>query len=465
MQLVKRYLIPLLCLAILVMLCARLYLMQALPLYDTTEARYGEIARLMVDTQDWLIPQFNYNEPFLGKPPLHTWASALSMRFFGLSEWAVRLPHFLAAMCVLLVMASYVKQLAGLRAGLVSIGVLLATPVFWVSSAMVMTDMLLLLGLTISMTNSWSLLSRPEGKTGYASINIGIGLLIGMLAKGPLVVVLWSMAIGLFLLIKKSRLTQFNILPWVVALGIGVVLSAPWFIAVEMVHPGFLNYYFIGEHVLRFIDSGWEGDRYGTAHDEPLGTIWLFLLQGLFVWLPVALFSIFRSYKKTSTLTPSNAFLLSWMLASPLLFTLAGNILPAYVLPSAVPGAILIAINLKAFAQRKYLLTAIVVFAGFLMALTANHQQLLTKKTDKLLLEHLKNDQMVVYDTKLTFSGRFYSNGRAIAVSDTSELNKWLRPNEYYYWVSSTVPEHDSCHEVRSTSSKTLFECLRGEQD
>ncbi|MEO3679027.1 ArnT family glycosyltransferase [Rheinheimera fenheensis] len=463
MQLVRRFFIPLMCLAIVAILGSRLYLMQALPLFDTTEARYGEIARLMVDTQDWLIPQFNYNEPFLGEPPLHTWASALSMRFFGLSEWAVRLPHFLASLCVLWVTAVFVKHQAGVRAALFSVGVLSATPVLWVSSAMVMTDMLLVLGLTICMTNSWSLLSRQENKIGYASINIGIGLLIGMLAKGPLIIVLWVMTIGMFLLIQRRALAHFNIAPWAVALGIGVVLSAPWFIAVEIVHPGFLNYFFIGEHVLRFIDTGWEGDRYGTAHNEPLGTIWLFFVQGLFVWLLVALCALYQSIKKTNAFGDLNAFLLSWLLASPLLFTLAGNILPAYVLPSAVPVAALLTINLKTYAQRKFIIVMVAAFAVLLIALAINNQRLLTKKTDKFLLQDIKDDQIIVYDTKLTFSGRFYSNGRAVVINDLSELEKWLRQDEQYYWVSTNGPEHDTCQKVRSNSSKSLFECTKGD--
>ena len=45
-----------------------------LPLMDKTEARYGEIARIMSETGNWITPQIDYGIPFWAKPPLSTWA-------------------------------------------------------------------------------------------------------------------------------------------------------------------------------------------------------------------------------------------------------------------------------------------------------------------------------------------------------------------------------------------------------
>ncbi len=73
---------------------------------DTTESRYAEIARKMLETGDWLMPQFDYGVPFWGKPPLSTWLSAASMAAFGVNEFAARLPSLaLLAGCGALVYA------------------------------------------------------------------------------------------------------------------------------------------------------------------------------------------------------------------------------------------------------------------------------------------------------------------------------------------------------------------------
>src|SRR6056297_3370773 len=42
----------------------RLLFLGAYPLADTTEARYGEMGRLMLETGDWITPQFEKDVPF-----------------------------------------------------------------------------------------------------------------------------------------------------------------------------------------------------------------------------------------------------------------------------------------------------------------------------------------------------------------------------------------------------------------
>jgi 4-amino-4-deoxy-L-arabinose transferase-like glycosyltransferase len=73
----------------------RLATLGAYPLLDPTESRYAEIARKMLETGAWLMPQVDYGVPFWGKPPLSTWLSAATMAMFGVNEFAARLPSFL----------------------------------------------------------------------------------------------------------------------------------------------------------------------------------------------------------------------------------------------------------------------------------------------------------------------------------------------------------------------------------
>ena len=134
---------------LLLVVLTRLLLLPLYPLMDTTEARYGEMARLMVETGNWVTPLFDYDVPFWGKPPLHTWMSAASIVVFGVSEFAVRFPHWIAAMLTLAVIATFAKKQR--LPVLPSLIILASTVVFIISAGAVMTDMALTLGLTMAM--------------------------------------------------------------------------------------------------------------------------------------------------------------------------------------------------------------------------------------------------------------------------------------------------------------------------
>ena len=79
----------------------------ALPLMDKTEARYGEVARLMAETGNWIVPQIDYGVPFWAKPPLSTWLSAASVKLLGTSEFALRLPFWIVAVLIALLLIPY----------------------------------------------------------------------------------------------------------------------------------------------------------------------------------------------------------------------------------------------------------------------------------------------------------------------------------------------------------------------
>lgn len=69
-------------------------------LFDWDEINFAEIAREMVATGNWSEPQIGFTA-FTEKPPLFFWLQALSMKCFGVNEFAARLPNALLGMLVL----------------------------------------------------------------------------------------------------------------------------------------------------------------------------------------------------------------------------------------------------------------------------------------------------------------------------------------------------------------------------
>ena len=121
------------------------------PLSDKTESRYGEIARIMAETGNWVTPHVDYATPFWGKPPLSTWLSAFAIKLFGENDFAVRIPSFLLAVGVAALVFCLARQLKGSPLAISAVVVLSVSPMFFVSGGAVMTDPALVFGTTMSM--------------------------------------------------------------------------------------------------------------------------------------------------------------------------------------------------------------------------------------------------------------------------------------------------------------------------
>nr|WP_238930431.1 glycosyltransferase family 39 protein [Vibrio sp. S9_S30] len=366
----------------------RLVSLGILPLMDTTEARYGEQARIMVETGNWLTPMFDYDEPFLGKPPMFTWLSAVGIEVFGVSEFAVRFPHWVVGVLTIALGCLFAKRV-GINP--LKTAVVMATiPVFSISSGAVMTDMALTFSLTLAMVGfffCW----RGEKIWGYVGF-AGLGL--ALLAKGPMAIVLMGLSVLPFLIIQHGFIGAFVQLwkrfPIVGGLILMCVIALPWYILAEQANPGFLEYFIVGEHFNRFLVSGWEGDRYGDAHDEPRGMIWLFLMLAALPWsivLPLlAVFRFTRLKEKFAELPGVFVFLLFWVLSPLILFTFSGNILATYVLPGMPAFALLVAYLAEEKVSFKATFFKSVTITGLFITLVSVY-----------VASELKNDAIIGY--------------------------------------------------------------------
>ena len=78
-------------------------------LFDWDEINFAEAAREMLVTGDWLNVRINY-EPFWEKPPLFIWLQVISMKIFGINEFAARFPNALAGLVTISILYSTVYK-------------------------------------------------------------------------------------------------------------------------------------------------------------------------------------------------------------------------------------------------------------------------------------------------------------------------------------------------------------------
>ncbi len=81
-------------------------------LFDWDEINFAESAREMIATGDYLTVRINYL-PFWEKPPLFIWMQVLSMKVFGINEFAARFPDALCGIFTLITLFYSGRKLFG----------------------------------------------------------------------------------------------------------------------------------------------------------------------------------------------------------------------------------------------------------------------------------------------------------------------------------------------------------------
>ena len=425
---------------------ARLLTLGLYPLTDTTEARYGEVARKMAELGNWVTPLYDYGVPFWAKPPLTTWLSALSIQLLGVNEFAVRLPYFLLAVLIAWLLWRWVSRSSASQAQL-AVAMMSGTLLYFVASAAVMTDLGLVLGTTLAMIGFWAAFEEGESARPKEVWLLFIGLGIGLLAKGPIAVVLSGLPIGLWMLLTGNIKASWQRVPWFKGSLLTLAIAAPWYVIAEIRTPGFWEYFFIGEHWNRFTVTGWAGDKYGTAHATQRGAIWLFALAAVMPWTvllpllwigrkPTQASQKFESPSYSRSLT---IYLLAWSVASCLFFTMSGNILWTYVLP-ALPAMALLAARWLSRDDRARWVCSVVVGGVLAMSMLVTaffvrEEVADSWKSAKTVVQaHQANasGQPLIFMGDLPYSASFYSKGKARALPGNAELTQRLQAGPVY---------------------------------
>ncbi|HSO46013.1 MAG TPA: glycosyltransferase family 39 protein, partial [Rhodoferax sp.] len=302
-----------------IILGLRLASMAWLPLASTSEPRYAEVARLMALKGDWITPWFTPELPFWGKPPLSFWTEAIAFKLLGVTEFAARLPSWLATLAGMALLFVYARAYFGERIAQGALLIYASCALVFMAAGAVLTDPFLALATTWAMVALAMSAKVPSPAWRYGFF---VALAVGLLAKGPLMLVLVAGPMLPLAIFYPSLRASFKRMPWVSGLALMLLLSVPWYLLAEQKTPGFLNYFLVGEHFLRFVDAGWAGDLYGVAHKRMKGAIWGEVLVASFPWglvaLALLLRHLFNPIKRVALWQtrrdPDKAYLLAWAL-------------------------------------------------------------------------------------------------------------------------------------------------------
>ncbi|HEX8700358.1 MAG TPA: glycosyltransferase family 39 protein [Myxococcaceae bacterium] len=297
----------------------------AVGLWDPWETHYGEVARMMVERNDYVYPWWE-NAWFFSKPPLTMWMQALGMKVVGAlstagelgryTEWGMRTPFALLSITAVSLLSLAVSRVVSLRAGLATGFVLATMPLYFLLTRQTVTDTPFVTTLVCAM--ACALIGQLDETTKRRSawwygfyIFMGLSVLAkGLLGLLPAAILLlyallsvipWSfdaLSEHTAWLFKRSvrkevrEGTRTMPLLWGqffrMRLGTGVLVflavAVPWYLTLSLFDgvddegKGFFYRFFIHDHLNRLTA--------GVHTTTPGGTFTYFIEQGGFAIFP-----------------------------------------------------------------------------------------------------------------------------------------------------------------------------------
>jgi hypothetical protein len=279
------------------------------------EAVYTHIALGMVTSGDWLTPRF-LGRLALFKPPLLYWCSAASLRLFGGSTWAARLPSLLAASLVAALLFHCIGGWRGAAAALLWT----AHPLAYALARVNLTDSLLTLWILLSVIALWR-----GNRPGYALAVSAAILTKAIAGLIPLLLLgLW------WLLSPAGKRPSFRF--WTPALLAAAALTLPWFAWQAAAHPRWFKAEFIDFEILGFTLGA-------PPQTSPESGLWFYgwrLLRTSGPLLLLALLALPKAWRSRRE-QPLAVLLLAWVAAVALAVAGNGYRNFAYLLP-AIPA-------------------------------------------------------------------------------------------------------------------------------
>ena len=291
---------------------------------DDVDAVQAQIARNMLQSGDWVTARLD-GVAYLEKSPLKYWMIAVSYEIFGPHDWAARIPIALCTVLLCWVTAAFAAWAFGRRAGLYS-GLALATCAgLFLFTRILIPDVVLTLAITAALWGLLRALEEDEPHPARWAYLMWAAMGTGLLLKG-LIAAVFPIGAGLLYLLLTGQITSRK--AWVrlrpvTGTLLFLAIAAPWHVLATLANPpyldftmhsesgsyhGFFWFYFINEHVLRFLNLRYPRD-YNTV---PRLWFWLFHLLWLFPWSVYLPAAVKLSYRKPDRASRTRLLALCW---------------------------------------------------------------------------------------------------------------------------------------------------------
>ena len=240
-------------------------------LFDWDEINFAECAREMIVTDNYLQVQIDY-QPFWEKPPLFIWLQVLSMKLFGINDYAARFPNALIGVITLLTLFYVGKRVVHEKMAMWWVGLYAASwlPHFYFKSGII--DPTFNLFIFLSFFQMY--LVRYGRQAITHSILAGVFLGLAVLTKGPVAILVAMLSLIVYIVINKG-LYGYKIKHLLTVTLFAFLTTALWFGAEILTHGWWMVNQFITYQIRLFTTQD-------AGHSGPFFYHFIILLLGCF---------------------------------------------------------------------------------------------------------------------------------------------------------------------------------------
>jgi 4-amino-4-deoxy-L-arabinose transferase-like glycosyltransferase len=320
------------------------------------ESFYAIVSRNIFRTGDFVRLQL-FGEPFMDKPPLYMWVSALFFKVGGVNEFTIRLFSALSGVGAVLTTYFLGSKLASRQAGFFGACVLMSSRDFLHYSRWGVLDITNLFFFTLAFL---FFLKGKENSKFFLVFWIAVAC--AFLTKGP-IIVFGGVILAAYSLIRRDFSYLTHKYFWL-GLILGLMIVLPWHILFYLDDPErFMKGYFHFNYIAR-VESSLDGHVGGPFFYLKI------LIQKFRPWViflfPAIAYSLFLSFK--SAQKHSFRFLLLWIFFFLAFFSFAVKTkLAWYILPIYPAISIAIGVLIARFLAEKYHWIAKPIFLAVLI--------------------------------------------------------------------------------------------------
>lgn len=432
-------------------------------LTDWDEAWYAAISRTMKQTGNLITPLWN-QEPFFEKPPLYFWLTVISFMFFGISEFAVRLPSALAGIATVLAVYYFAKHYFNKYVAIISTLIYSSTPVFLYRSRTGNFDALLTFWMFLALVGFYK---GYNGRPRWYLL-MGLSLALGFLTKGFISV--YPLGVFLLFLLLKRKIHVIFEKQFLVSIILFMSIAGGWMLISVVVNGHtFLDQFFL---------SNTEKFGFGLQSLNNFSFEYIMHLKsGLKLWFPFLVFVLFYYLhkKKDKEITP----LVFYFVIFLFIMSFSDNksnwfVIPLYPVVSLIVGHTLYDITKNFFGKRSEKITLMLIFLLALVQIVLYRKDYLVpdiagdEARVALAAKKETTDGEIVYLTNYYYPTIvYYSERKVYALYSEHERNRawWIKPKSYWNEVLKrdnvvVITTVDELYELQKVYSKEKFEIL-----